>query len=398
MQFNVAPKVCSTKKVRCVDAGGIAYRRSKNLLDVKSQVEAPHVLFCQEVLVHERHDDWVLTAKGWLPLEFNGKVRFLVLDTTDVDVQQAELERARAECDFAWAEATSLRRELEDSRAECADKTHKLVSLSRHLNDVSLGFKPTPALGPADPDTREDILEAALEPAAVSDKVLAGAERGGTLDLGADTGSPWTSVCENARRQIDEYVRQQALVKKHTYIAWPRVRLPVRNHFIEQSGSQWFIELRRLLAAVVELRVNMQILEIVAVRDGPEEMEAFERLPRVRCSPHHSTPGLHVDREATIPAIGTSRRIQWYSELTCVQEPFVVVDLALAPQADARNFARVMCERLAHREGHAMSRKDDGTAALSYVVPRCVARVFVWPAEPAPGEAVSEEHRIELNS
>jgi len=166
--------------------------------------------------------------------------------------------------------------------------------------------------------------------------------------------------------------------------------------YVEQHGPRWLVGLREMLASITELWVKVCHIEVVALRSREEEMAGFEVRPRTYCSPHHIV-GATADRGATIPAVGSLKHMQWYGELACVQDPMVVLELALAPSVDVPRFLSVLCQRLTRREGASLSRRDATASALSEVVPRQVARLYEWPPEAVPGEARRDRHTVRGN-
>lgn len=422
---SLGPASCSKthrggeSRVRCIDTQRVAYRASPNLPDIINPLHACGPDFGEEVPVEERVGDWVRTVHGWLPLTFHGRKRFVLLESPDHAALNTELDRAHAEKESAWAQAACLRQELADVRGVCMEKTARIAELRSGAGGASQDATVlTAAMDVAEVLSASANVDTLMELAATTDMeafigVGPPTPRSGAVD-GNRTQMTGTDIChedihKRARAHVDEQVRHQVVVQRRDYSAWPRVRVPVRSTFIQRLGAHWSLALRHWLAAIPELDLEIGHVEVVAIRTRDEELVGFEHRDCSDCRPH---PHQHAaDHSATIPAVGSLQHMQWYGEITGVQEAISVVELAFLPgRVNTASFLRVLCRRLNRRMlpdgrgGQAgfsserqLSHHDVSEMSTSDIFPRQVTRIYEWPAQAVPGDTRKPRHVLREN-
>jgi len=198
-------------------------------------------------------------------------------------------------------------------------------------------------------------------------------------------------------------VRWQAIVHRRTYDAWPRVRIPIRVHFVENVGKDWLPLLRQRLARVLRLDANAEQLEIVQVHAFEDEIARFTDRRAITAHPHH-TKGMGADPEAALLCIDSLQELQWYGELVSIQEPVWIMEVALSPHVDTLYFVQAVNQALRCKASRKAAPASSGTCSigevvsqggrienlhLNEVIPRQVERIFAWPAAKATSETVS---------
>lgn len=387
-------------RLRCVEPKGVAYRQSKNLVDVIGEATTPRARFGHELVAEEVHGAWARAARGWLPLLFDGKRRFL-----ELEIQPQEMSKTSVE-------AMTMAEELATLKAKFAEKSQHISFLEDKLQAVTRDQEKMQAYCFNQPLTKSKIIESESE----SNGNICAADQLTTQNqLGSVLPRP-------PPEHVSELVKQQVVVQGRDYYSWPRVRLPVCTGFIERFGLEWIPTLRQRLAGFVQQGATASIIEVVAVRTREDEMNRFEEASTrrlVMCQPNHSVTTT-ADHAATVPTIGNHQSMKWYGELACIQEPFWIVELAVSSCTNATSLIQGLHRELNGRtlsvastrvfknvgpvDGfHGLSRPSAYLHAknpalhLNDIVPRQLTRVFEWPPEPVHGEDKKERHMLRSN-
>jgi len=184
-------------------------------------------------------------------------------------------------------------------------------------------------------------------------------------------------------RLLRERLRWLAIVRQRDFSTWRRVRLPVRLDFLDQVGADWMTALRHRLSSLPEFRIGVDQIEVVALRSCEQEMKRFRSRRTIRCKPHPSTAET-ADHFATLPVLDNLQCLQWYGELDGVQEPHIIVELAVDPSLDCQRFVKLLCGQLKRKAS------AGGAFPLGDIVPWQLRRVYEWPVETGMlGDAVA---------
>lgn len=195
---------------------------------------------------------------------------------------------------------------------------------------------------------------------------------------------------------VREHNRRRAIIQDRNFSDWPRVRVPIRMAFIEENGVDWLPAVQDRFADIGGLRGNPSLIEVVGLRTREEEVMRFE-IHFEAASRHHSVS----------PGIGNLEDMQWCGELAGIREPIAVVELAISPAVDIKDFARVLTTMLntsaprqrpppapvLHTAGRTMAYTAQPLGRfigirLHDIVPRGFSRVHCSAGEAAQGSAI----------